>query len=587
MKNLLLIISQIWHKYWYIFCYALILIFLTLPLIIELNSGFLGMPDGDAPMFYWDAWQLNYNISNQLPLFEANNILFPNNFPLILHTYNFIHSGLTVFLNTILPLTLSFNLVFLLTTLIGAYSAFKFFELVIKSRQAAFLGGLIFTFQPIWSIYTSIGTQNLLSLWFIPATLAAYEYGVQKEKKIWMVIAGLIMGLSAINDYYIFAFTALALSSWILCSLIIRPKQSLKYFFATHVWLIAGIIPPAIFLGLELMKFSSFIFNTEIPSVSDVDLYHADLINLFRPSEFHPILGRFSDIYRNISLRQGNSFIGLEGLVLFLIVIFNKTIRQRVNKRLLLSFTLAYLIIWSFACGPYLHVWGYNTQIPMPYLLISKFLPQILNLRMAMRWLMPAQFFFAGIIALLFEASTRSLNIKFRYVILCLTVLLFTFEVSFFPRQIISTSHNNYLLLEELKNEPLGSVLELPLGINSGYWYLGSTSKLSMLHQTIHEHPMINGHLSRLSHTVETNYKNEPVISYILNYDTRNPDQQDLNPATISEQLKKYDLKYIIIDKQNFDLSTNSANTLKKYLENQLGFNLWKESQSFEIFGRM
>jgi len=76
--------------------------------------------------------------------------------------------------------------------------------------------------------------------------------------------------------------------------------------------------------------------------------------------------------------------------------------------------------------------------------------------------------------------------------------------VAFLPRDLIKVYGEETKILENFEQ---GTVLELPWMVSSGYFNINGSAKFSMLHQVIHQRPIIDGHLSRLPFSIQEEYQ--------------------------------------------------------------------------------
>jgi hypothetical protein len=62
----------------------------------------------------------------------------------------------------------------------------------------------------------------------------------------------------------------------------------------------------------------------------------------------------------------------------------------------------------------------------------------------------------------------------------------------------------------------MGAVCELPLGLRDGFGETGSLDEAVLLHQTIHERPLVGGFVARLPPAMARRYTSMPVIGSLL-----------------------------------------------------------------------
>ena len=566
--------------------YSLIFFVLTYPLVRHFGSGIAGGYTSDAPVFLWNAWHLLHTLQTGTPFFWTDQIFFPHTTSLLLHTYTPVQSFITLAFWLITKnLVLSFNITYLFSTVGCAYVTYRFFLLQTKERYASFLAGQLFAFQPIWTIYTLFGTQNLLSLWYVPTVLYCFELWRQRGKKIYSALVGFVIALAVYNDIYAFAFCVVGVCLYAaICG--IREKEQRWEVWLSHIGIaIATFFLTASYKIFVIIHDWKYLGSIPLPTVADVDVYHADIINIFRPTHFHVLWGQWWDWFRPVSPSNGNSFFGFTVLCIFLLVIFFQQTRSIVwQKKRIRNFFLAYLCILVISWGPFLHVWGYATHIPLPYWLAGNIWPQIRNLRVPMRWLLLAQLFLAGIVAYILQGIFSCLSRRGKMYLCILLTLGLVSDVLYSQKEIIFLNTPVSSVYAQIAPMSEGTVLEIPLAMTSGYISIGSYSASALAHQVVHGHPIIGGRLSRIPPSLRDEYLREPVIKYFLFYTTTDPDARDLGSEQIQHFFDTYQVSFIIFDKKLVQMRGAREQQLVRYITQTLLFTPYYEDQETMVF---
>lgn len=554
---------------------------LTYPLIFHFSTAIVGDSLSDAPLFLWNVWELHKLLINDDFSFMTRDIFFPFHTSLILHTFTPIQSLITLFFQEIFHnLIIAFNGTFLVSTILAGYGAYRVFFLLTKNHTASILAGNFFIFQPIWSIYVSRGTQNLLSIWYLPWVIYFYLLGKETFRLRYFFLSGIMLGLSFINEPIIFVFAATALGLHAVHTERGARATRIAAYFRRLFAVCGGFLLIAFFKIQLLLRNTDIIRSVPIPSNNDVDYYHSDIINIFRPSHFHPLWGAFNTLYRDVSISQGNAFIGFTFLAILFLALFLRVKYKRWygDTKLLIFFVAAYCATVTLTWGPYLHIFGFATHLPMPYALIHKIIPQFNNLRVPMRFFLEAQFFLAGILCLLVNHIHHFIAKKWYLWIFVIGLLGIAADVAYLPRPLFSLTGPSVKGYEAIaKDSARGSVLSIPMNISSGYFILGYPTHAALAYQTIHGRPLIDGHLSRLSPSNEIFYRKEPVIKYFLDYEKNAPDADDLNKEKIQAFMKKYAVEYAVFDKKIIDETNDSTKTLIAYCKKNLSLSPWYE----------
>jgi len=551
--------NNIFREIVIVLLFVTIFFILTYPLVFNFTDSIVGQTDSDAPIFLWNAWQFGQDPFS----LTTDNVLFPNESSLITHTYTELQSIVVNLFNLIFKnLVFSFNLVFLLLSVLSAYFAYKFLDLITKNKLASILGAVLFAFQSMWSIYVIFGTQNLLSLWFIPASLFFYQKYRYKIKWPYIFLSGLVLGLAFLNDFIIFIFTLAGLIVYGLLVNLFNKKRQLKYYVKTFfIFLVGALVLAGWKIVLILLNLST-LPNIPNPSASDVDFYHADIVNLIRPTQFHSLWSGASTWFTDSSLTQGNAFVGFSVLlVIILFIIFKIKFKEKIKqKKYLYIFIISSLVFVILSWGPYLHLFGYGTGIPLPSYWLQKIIPEINNLRMPMRWLMLANIFFAGIISLLLSYIYKFTNKYLKYIIFIIILVLLVIDVAFLPRDLIKVYGEETKILENFEQ---GTVLELPWMVSSGYFNINGSAKFSMLHQVIHQRPIIDGHLSRLPFSIQEEYQVKNLSTYM----------NDI-----------YMVNYLVLNKELIEYYDQDVQSYVDFIDKNTSFSLIYQDEFYQIY---
>jgi hypothetical protein len=96
-----------------------------------------------------------------------------------------------------------------------------------------------------------------------------------------------------------------------------------------------------------------------------------------------------------------------------------------------------------------------------------------------------------------------------------------------------------------------GAVCELPLGIRDGFGETGRFDSMVLLHQTVHERPIVGGFVARLAPDVRTRYEAMPIVGSLLRLSAggRLADQpSEGTPAEASARLAAAGVGFVVLD---------------------------------------
>lgn len=579
-----------WFKKWspyilVIFLYSFSFFILTYPLINNFGSGIIGRQGSDAPIYFWNTWMWKQKMLSWDWSYITNTIFYPWQPSLILHTNTQVQGLLAAAVGVLLGnFTLGFNLIFWTSSLLGSFFAFLFFKLKTGDWSVSLLAGQYFGFQHLFGIYSLFGTQNVLSFWYIPATLYFFELFLLKNSKKYLFWLATILSLAFYNELIVFIFSITTLAIYGL-GIILLEKKNIKNYLKSA--LLVGII----FIILSIPKLLAVDWRsggsgqTPTPTLMDVDYYYSDIINLFRPSVHHFVGDKLGRLGGDFALYNGNAFLGFAFfIVLFVwLLCIKKHELSLEDKRNYLIYSIGSIIIFSLACGPYLHLFGQSLGVVMPHWFIFKIWSGINNLRVPPRWLFIFIFFIAGILSIFLKNIFRHISKPMKLFLSIVIFSLIIFDCWFLPKNIISTKPDS-IIFEKLAKDKSGSVLELPYLMATGQFNLNGSEYSSLLHQTWHGHNQLGGMLSRLPFAWCDMYQNESVGKYLLNYQTKKVDKKDLDKENIDDFVKIHDLRYIVLDKNKMLLSNKEGRDLLVYIKNSLNFKVYFEDDKYLVF---
>lgn len=583
-KSIKSVLKTLWCKHLCaLAAYSFAFIFLTWPLVQSIGTHILGFYRSDAPIFLWNAWEWQNKFSAGDLSYYAKDIFYPNSVSIIFHTHTFVQSAIIAVFNVVVRnVILSFNFVYWLSAVAGAFFTYLFFLKKTKHYFASLLAGQFFGFQHLWAVYSLFGTQNIISFWYIPAGLCAYAYFQEKYHKRYIFLAGAILGLAFLNDFNMFAFAGGALGVYVIATHIVE-KHGLKQIVQQWAILLVSFVLVAGWNIGYIVRHKQEIAHSAVPSVSDVDYYHADPINLVRPSRLHMLWPKLNSMFTTASQSQGNAFLGFTTFFILLSVFLVwKRTKQAPDQKPFIVYGALFLVVLSLSFGPYAHIAGVLTPLPMPYFFIGKIVTQFNNLRVPLRWLFPSMFFFAGIVAFSLQYVFQKISTK---AVLILSILLFNgflLDSWLGPKQLLVV--DSYpTVSDEIRSNP-GVVMELPLAISSGFYAAAEGARINQLHQVSHGQPIIGGTLSRAPKNFIESYEKEPVIKFLLLYKNAQPDAQDVDEKNIQIFFSKYNVRYILFDKQLGESEDVAGKSLFSFINKKLRFSKFYEDDKVVAF---
>ena len=212
-------------------------------------------------------------------------------------------------------------------------------------------------------------------------------------------------------------------------------------------------------------------------------------------------------LYERLDIDRVESAVWLGAAPIALTAIGFARLRAHVEARKLLLIA-GLFFVWSL--GPYLRIFGFNTAFMLPQTLL-RFVPIVANARI------PGRAFVVVIlmVALLAAIALATIADRRRRMLTAVAALVIL-TVEFWPAPHAVTAADRPALYAVLREQPPGTVLEVPLGWRDGFGHRGDLDHRVLLYQTLHEHPLMGGFVARLSGRIKRAYDADPVLGPIL-----------------------------------------------------------------------
>ena len=131
--------------------YAAIAVVFTWPLVTHFGTHLTGSPAGDTGIYVWNQWVFQHELleNHRSPYFTDKIFALSGRANLSLHNYTaFQDLAALPFINW-LGVVATFNLVYLLMTVLTAYATFLLARQITRSTAEAWLAGLLFAWSPV------------------------------------------------------------------------------------------------------------------------------------------------------------------------------------------------------------------------------------------------------------------------------------------------------------------------------------------------------------------------------------------------------------------------------------------------------
>jgi hypothetical protein len=190
--------------------YAVIAVAFSWPLVLHLSTYLTGPPDGDTGVYVWNQWVFRHEIlvHRRLPFFTNSIFSMTPEANLSLHNYTAFQNLLALPLSGQLGVVATFNVVFLLMSVLTAYSTFLLARHVTGRFAESWLAGLLFAWSPLL-VTRGMGHFSLVAA----APLAIFLLVLMKadghERFRDAVALGVVVAWAATSDAYYAVFCLL------------------------------------------------------------------------------------------------------------------------------------------------------------------------------------------------------------------------------------------------------------------------------------------------------------------------------------------------------------------------------------------
>lgn len=208
---------------------------------------------------------------------------------------------------------------------------------------------------------------------------------------------------------------------------------------------------------------------------------------------------------------------------------------------------LAGIVFMTWALGPWLTWFGQQTPLILPGILL-RYVPIIANARIPGRAMVMVYLVLATRAAIGLERLVKRGRVE-RLAASYLSVILVIECLPARPALYVADMPSKYFALRD--SPKTGAVCELPLGLRDGFGDSGSLDEAVLLHQTIHERPIVGGFVARLPPAITRSYEKAPVIASLLRLSSGGKLSDldvALTPSEAAAALTSAGIAFIVLD---------------------------------------
>jgi hypothetical protein len=441
-----------------------------------------------------------------------------------------------------------------------------------RLQISAFIAGFIYAFSPAHFAWG--GFRGATHIEWIPFTVLYIMKFIKKPSLKYLLSSGIFFVLLMQGEPHFAAFFFIFLIPFLIFYLYSNNRIMKTTFFRRYaiIGLALGILL-LLWHYIPLINISTSEENYLNPGIEQTIRYSSDALSIITPPEFSTLFSKLFTPLRNLftgNTAENSNYLGYTGLALFIcsLIFYSK---QKIKE--LYFWIISAIGFFVLSLGPFLHFGGtIEPKIPLPYLLIYKYVPFFDNIRSVGRLWAIALLCFS--IAAAFGVQYVIANRKYIYQLLLgfLIIVMLSAEYLALPTTLSTLNYSPFYDQIKAEKGDFG-VVDLPGSTN--YLADGKTR----YYASIYQKERISG--LDPARKIEGNWdfqSTTPVLSEIL-YNL--PNGKDIPRDIINHDYERlansiftyYHIPYLIIQKEFIGtgldyIKPDSFNRLRAFIEN-------------------
>ena len=494
--------------------YVVITIVMTYPVILQLDTHLITTGD-DTWVHYWNGWWVGKALSEGGSIYATDLLFHPETTSLVYHNFAWLNIASWLLLKPILGGVAAFNLTNLINVTLCALTACLMMRHLVGSWGPAFITGLVHGYWPFR--LTNYNHPNTISTQWLPLALLFTILLIREQRPKYVVLGGLCLALTGLSRWQMLLPAAVAIGVYLLFSLLFEWRS---WSWRTTGMLGAMGLVTIVLIAVPVYPLMSGVVSGEFGSHQDqARLWTADgstdLLAYAVPPAQHPLASLFSGLrYAHEVKRFGYAPSAFLGYTVIGLVMCAALWRWKAARVWIALGAVAFLL----ALGPILHLNAVRYPgVPMPYRLVGWMAP--------VRWMRAPRRFnilLALPVAVLAGYGASALEDKLvwrraSWFWGLLSVLLL-FDYLNLPSAMVEAGVPQFYASIADSSDDFG-IMGLPS--------LRDDTEYYMFYQTVHGHPLLAGHISRLPANAFSFISSVPLLDNIYqtgSIDTRAPD---------------------------------------------------------------
>ena len=287
-------VKKFWKEILVITLYLILTLILLYP-FSALNIGTELIGDGgDGYQSLWNLWWVKRSTLNFTNPYVTDHLYYPYGADLYVHSLSIAAGFLTIPFQLTLGLVFSYNLIVILSFVLGGYGAYRLAYHITADRKASFFGGLVFAFSA-YHFARALEHMNLVSIQWIPFYIL-FLLKMRQEKSLKNVFFAatflILTGLTADLQYVL--FLALFTVFFVAYEFVSNKEQIAKFLVKLGIMTLFSAIFMVLLLAPMISGFFAGKYDYAASSPSDSVALSADLLAFFTPNSRNLFFGSYT-----------------------------------------------------------------------------------------------------------------------------------------------------------------------------------------------------------------------------------------------------------------------------------------------------
>lgn len=255
-------LSSRWRPHAFAFAgYVVVAVVFVWPLPLHLDTHLTGSPSGDTGVYVWNQWVFQHEVleDRHLPYFTERIFSLGRRANLSLHNYTTFQNLIALPLVGMLGVVATFNVVYLLMTVLTAYMAFLLARHVTGRVPESWLAGLAFAWSPAL-VTRGMGHFSVAAAAPLAAFMLVLLRTAERERMRDAVLLGATVWWAASTDVY-FAVYCLFIAAVFLCARTVTVHRAATTPRRTVPWALDALLLSVLGLVIAMIISGGWQFN--------------------------------------------------------------------------------------------------------------------------------------------------------------------------------------------------------------------------------------------------------------------------------------------------------------------------------------